>query len=553
MYFNQINKSALKMTFALFLYVTVGITAAHDDHSIEDHSMTVATDALGKVSFPISGSPEAQSRFERALALMHHMMYVQAEKEFTALANLEPNLAMAHWGIAMTQLHPLWPGQPSEDALKKGLAAVQKAKSLNPPTKREQAYIAAAETFYKDWDTVGHRERIALWETAQEKVYRANLDDTDAVAFYALSHLATASKADKDYAHQKEAGVLLDKLFAKEPEHPGVLHYTIHAYDNPMLASRGVAAARAYDKIAPEIPHSLHMPTHIFVRLGIWPDTIFWNIRSAEAALKYPAKESISHHYAHGLDYLAYAYLQGAEDKNAEDTLKKLKAKDNYQETFVSAYALAAIPARYFLERRQWAEAAALEVRSPNTFPWEKFPQLEAITYFSRGLGAARSGDSATAGQTVEILDALYKSTVNAGRPYWATLVDSQRKTVAAWAALAEGNKKQALKMMLEAAILEDSVDKHPVTPGAILPARELLGDMLALMGKHAEAIEAYETSLKISPNRFNSLYGAGRTAEIAGKLEKAKSYYSKLVQLSTKADSDRPGIKQAKMFLTKK
>ena len=551
MYFNQINKSALVTTFALFFYVTVSI--AQHDHSKEDHSITVATDALGKVNFPISGSSEAQSRFERGLALMHHMMYVQAEKEFTALANLEPNLAMAHWGIAMTQFHPLWPGQPSEEELKKGWAAAQKAKSLTPPTKREQAYIAAAETFYKDWEGVGHRERIASWEIAQEKVYRANPDDIDAAAFYALSHLATAPRADKDFTHQKEAGALLDKLFAKEPEHPGVLHYTIHAYDNPMLAGRGVAAARAYDKIAPDVPHALHMPTHIFVRRGIWPDAISSNIRSAKAALKYPAKESISHHYPHALDYLAYAYLQGAEDKNAEDTLKKLKAKDNYQKTFISAYALAAIPARYVLERKQWADAAALEVRSPNAFPWEKFPQLEAMTYFARGLGAACSGDSATARHAIEMLDALYKSTVNVGRPYWAILVNGQRKTVTAWVAHSEGNKNQALKTMREAADLEDSVDKDPVTPGAVLPARELLGDMLALLGKPAEAIEAYEASLKISPNRFNSLYGAGRAAELAGNSEKAKSYYSKLVQLSTKADSDRPGIKQAKMSLAKK
>ena len=552
MYLNQFNKSMLNVIVFLFLSVIFSTAAAHGDHSDEDLTITVDTNAsIGKVNFPVSGNSDEQSKFERALALMHHMMYVQAEKEFTDLANSEPDLAMAHWGIAMAQLHPVWPGQPSEEVLKKGLAAVQKAKSLNPPTKREQAYISAAEMFFNDWETTTHEDRIALWGDAQKKVYLENPDDTDAAALYALSLLALAPKEDKDFNYQKEAGIILDELFVKEPEHPGVLHYSIHAYDNPALASRGVAAARAYDKIAPDIPHALHMPTHIFVRLGIWPDAILWNIRSAKAALKYPADGTVSHHYAHALDYLVYAYLQGVENKRVEDILKKLHAQDNYQETFVNAYALAAIPARYLLELRQWEDAASLAVRSPNTFPWERFPQLEAITYFSRGLGAARSGDTTTARQTIEIMDTLHNRTVDAGRPYWATLVDSQRKTLAAWTALSEGNEAQALNMMFDAANIEDSVDKHPVTPGAILPARELLGDMLTLVGKHTEALEAYEKSLKISPNRFNSLYGAGRNAEIAGNSEKAKLYYSKLVQISKRADSDRPEINQAKKFVS--
>ena len=346
-------------------------------------------------------------------------------------------------------------------------------------------------------------------------------------------------------------GALLDELFAKEPAHPGVLHYTIHAYDNPMLASRAIAAARAYDKIAPDVPHALHMPTHIFVRLGIWPDVISWNVRSAKAALKYPAGESVSHHYPHALDYLIYAYLQRTADKEAEETLQKIRKNDSYQKTFVSAYALAAIQARYALERRQWDSAAALEVLYSDSFPWETFPQIEAITYFARGLGAVRSNDAAAATIALEKLDTLYERTVTAGRGYWAVLVDAQRKTVGAWITYAEGKNDEALRMMREAADLEDSVDKHPVTPGAVLPARELLGDMLVLSGKPAEAIEAYQISLDISPNRFNSLYGAGHAAELAGDSELAKAYYSKLIQVIL-TDSDRPEIKQAKIFLAK-
>ena len=539
-------KCALVTTCALLLSINVGLANG-------DRSMTAATGDLGKVDFPISCSAQARSRTERGLALLHHMMYALAKKEFKALAKKEPDCAMTHWGIAMTLFHPLWPGQPTKRELIIGSAAVEKAKRLNPPTKREQAYIAAVEAFYRDWETVGHPERIASWEVAQKKVYQENPDDIDAATLYALSHLATAPKADKTFAHQKKAGALLENLYAKEPRHPGVIHYMIHAYDNPMLATRAVKPARAYDKIAPDVPHALHMPTHIFVRLGIWPDVIGWNVRSAKAALKYPANKSISHHYPHALDYLIYAYLQGATDKKAEGVLQKIKADSNYQKTFVSGYALAAIPARYYLERKQWGDGAALEVRSPSAFPWEKFPQVEAITYFARGLSAARNGDAAAARMAIETLDVLYERSVKAGRRYWAVLVDAQRKTVAAWITFSKGKKNQALQMIREAADLEDSVDKHPVTPGAVLPARELLGDMLVLLGKYPEAIKAYEASLEISPNRFNSLYGAGRAAEHARNSEKAKSYYSKLVQISARADSDRAEIELAKKFLAKK
>jgi tetratricopeptide (TPR) repeat protein len=344
----------------------------------------------------------------------------------------------------------------------------------------------------------------------------------------------------------------MEKLLARAPEHPGLHHYTIHAYDNPMLASRAADVARAYYKLAPDVPHSLHMPTHIFVRLGLWPDVIDWNVRSATAAKRQSVGGATSLHYPHAMDYLMYAYLQQGLDKMAEDALNKINSVEKYEDSFASAYGIAAAQARYPLERRQWNDAAALGVRTHSSFPWDKYPWYESITYFARGIGAARSGDIQAARKTIETLDTFYKSSVDAGKDYWAVLVDAQRKTVAAWIGLAEGNKDRALETMREAADLEDSVDKHPVTPGAVLPARELLGDMLVLLGKPAEAVEAYEATLRISPNRFNSLYGAGHAAELAGNLEKANAYYSRLVELAKKAESDRPAIKQAKRFLDK-
>ncbi|MBC8234490.1 hypothetical protein H8E77_33490 [bacterium] len=528
----------LFLIYALSLAVTLGFAQQHSTES-----------SLGQVNFPISGSTVAQSKFNRGLALLHHMMYAQAEKEFKALSELEPDCPMAYWGIAMTLFHPLW-AQPSEAELRRGWAAVEKAQALKPSTERERSYIAAVAAFYKDWKTIDHGKRIAAWEAAQEKIYKANPDDIDAGAFYALAHLATAPKGDKTFKHQQEAGALLEMLQTKASEHPGLFHYIIHAYDNPMLASRAVEVARAYDKLAPDVPHALHMSSHIFIRLGLWADSIDWNVRSAAAAKRHSIGGMTSLHYTHAMDYLMYAYLQRGQDKMAADVLHQINTVENYQDSFASAYGIAAAQARYNLERRQWDDAAALPVRTHSAFPWAKYPWFESITYFARGLGATRSGDTAAAQKAIETLDTFYEHAVNAGQDYWSVQVDAQRKTLAAWLAFSEGKKEQALRIMREAAVLEDSVDKHPVTPGAVLPARELLGDMLVLLDKPNEAIDAYEASLEISPNRFNSLYGAGHAAELAGDGPKAKSYYSKLVQLTTGVDSGRPRIRQAKAFL---
>jgi tetratricopeptide (TPR) repeat protein len=477
------------------------------------------------------------------------MMYRQAKKEFENVARLDPDCAMAYWGIAMTLFHPLW-APPNEDDLRRGWEAVKKAESLKHPTRREQDYIAAANIFYDDWKNNAHQKRIAGWEKAQERLYKNNPGDIDAGAFYALSHLATAPKSDKNFIHQKESGELLEKLHVKAPEHPALFHYTIHAYDNPKFASRAMKVAQDYHKLAPNVPHAQHMPSHIFVRMGLWSNTIEWNVRSAAAAEKQSEGGIFSLHYIHAMDYLIYAYLQRAQDSVARDVLSRINSIDNYQDSFASSYGIAAAQARYPLELKQWEEAAKLQLRTHSTFPWDKYPWHEAITYFARGLGAARSGDTSAARNAMEKLGTLYDLSVKAGQDYWAVLVSAQQKTVDAWIAFSKGQKDRALKIMREAADLEDSVDKHPVTPGAVLPARELLGDMLLLSGKPKQAIDAYEASLRNSPNRFNSLHGAGNAAELAGNLNMAKSYYSSLVQITMGVDSDRPGIRHAKAFL---
>jgi len=502
---------------------------------------------IGKVEFANSCSPEAKQTLNKSVALLHHMMYMQAEKEFQKAAEIDPECPMAYWGIAMTQFHPLW-APPSKEELQKGHDALLKAKQLKPKTPREQDYVSAVEAFYDGWDSKDHKTRITAWSEGQKVVLDNNPNDIDAGAFYALSLLATAPKIDKEFKNQQQAGQILENLLQTAPEHPALFHYTIHAYDNPMLASRGVTVARGYDKLAPNVPHALHMPSHIFVRLGIWPDTIDWNIRSAAAAEEQSA-DAMSLHYIHAVDYLIYAYLQQGQYGKAAEVLKKVNSIQNYQDSFITAYGIAGAQSRSSLERMDWEDAAKLPVRTHSEFPWDNYPQYEAITYYARGLGAARSGDIESAKKDKAKLDMLYEATVKNGEQYWAVIVDAQRQTVDAWITYSSGDKDKGLEMMKSAADLEDSVDKHPVTPGAVMPARDMLGDMFLLSNKPGDALAAYEASLKISPNRFYSLFGAGYAAESAGDMKKAEKYYSQLIELTANADSEIKRLNHAKKF----
>lgn len=540
------------------MIVALGMLAAaaapaHDRVTEAQPTIAVDADALGKVSFPVTGSPAVRLRFERALAYLHHMMYELAEQEFSALAKDAPDCAMAYWGIAMSRFHPLWVGQPGKEDYEEGQAAVRAARAIESASPRERAYVEAVAAFYEDWQVRPYGERIAGWARAQQALFEQYPDDLDAATLYALSDLALAPKADRSYRHQKSAGALLERLYRQAPAHPGVLHYTIHAYDNEALAQRAVTAARAYDKIAPDVPHALHMPTHIFVRLGAWPEAIDWNLRSAKAALRYPAGGAVSHHYLHALDYLVYAYLQTAQDRKAASVRDEVLARSNYQRTAVGAYGLAAIPARVALERQDWAAAAALEVPLADGFPWVESPQAEAIIWFARGLGAARNADLQRARDAMLQLDVLQRRLVAADEDYWKVIVDAGRRSVAAWIALGEGDQARALQLMGDAADLEDSMDKHPVTPGAVLPARELLGDMLLLAGRPEQALAAYERALAAAPNRFGSLAGAARAAERSGQAALARSYSSRLLRMCAEADSARPALTGAAALLARK
>jgi tetratricopeptide (TPR) repeat protein len=506
---------------------------------------------LGTVNFPVSCNEEARGHAERGLALLHNMTYEGSRAEFAEAIAADSDCAMGFWGQAMSYIHPLWSDPPDEVEFKKGQDLLKKARTRAKKTAWELAYIAAAESYYKEGRNESEKVNLASYEKAWEKVYRQFPEDLEAACFYALAHMATADPSDKTYAKQKRAGAIAEKVLYQISDHPGAHHYIIHAYDYPELAEKALAVARNYGKIAPSVPHALHMPTHIFTRYGIWEESIAMNRRSADAALKHPVGGAISLHYTHALDYLAYAYLQRGEDKKAKQVLDTIRdIKKPVQAHVASAYTFAAVPARLALERQEWADAASLKPRLPANYPWERFPAMEAVTHFARALGAARSGNTQVAGKALEKLAALHDLSVKISA-YWTKQIEIMRLSALAWSKYEGGLKEEGLNIMQKAAEMEASTEKHPVTPGEVLPARELLGDMLLEMGRYTKAKEAYETALNRSPNRLNSMYGAGRAAELIGNKKSALSFYKKLVEITVQ-DSERERLQQAKAFLSK-
>ncbi len=509
---------------------------------------------LGEINFPVSCSHAALPHIERGIALLHHMTYVGAENSFSNAVHADPECAMGYWGLAMSYVHPLWPDVPPEAELVGGLELLETAEAIAEKTDREEAYIAAAKAYYVDATNRSEAERLASLEAGWKRVHEDYSEDLEASAFYALALMATAMLIDPDSRIRASAGEIAEEVLAQAPDHPGAHHYIIHAYDTTSFAQRALEIARNYGKLAPDVPHALHMPTHIFTRLGLWPESIEWNLRSADAAQKGLNAKIISKEYLHALDYLSYAYLQtGADEKAAQLREKTLGMQGPYgaRSRTISAYALAAIPARYPLERREWADAAALQARVPDSFPWRaEYSQFEALTWFANGIGAARSGNPDAAGESVRQLEILLDHLRETGNDYWARRVEIQRLSVEAWLALAKDDPERAGEVMEQAADLEARTDKHAVTPGELLPARELLGDLYLELDEPAAALTAYEAVLAESPNRFNSLYGAAVSAEAMGDEGRAAEHYRALVEMCRDARTDRPRLANARAFL---
>jgi tetratricopeptide (TPR) repeat protein len=517
------------------------------------------SEKLGVVNFKTSCKPEAQKKFNRAVAWLHSFEYEEAEQAFTEVTVTDPQCGMGYWGIAMSNYHPLW-APPTPLQLKKGWSAVEKANTISAKTKREQSYLAAIETFYKDFDTIDHRSRAFAYSDAMKRLYQLYPSDDEAGVFYSLSLIATGMMSqDKTYTREKQAAEILNRILAREPQHPGVSHYLIHSYDYPALAQLALPAARSYARIAPASAHAQHMPSHIFTRLGLWQEDIRSNLDARAAAKAFAIRNRMSGAWdeqLHAMDYLTYAYLQSAQDKHALAVLTELRQIQKVEpQTFKAAYSYTAIPARYALERRQWSEAAklALPAEEFKDFPWQLFPWAVAHIHFARAVGAAHIGDIAAVRKEIDELTAIRQKLVAVKGDYdWARQIEIQNLIASAWLRYAEHNYEESLRLARSAADLDDATDKHPVTPGAILPAREQLGELLLELKQPAAALREFETSFRNTPNRFNGLYGAARAARLAGNEKSAKVYFGKLIELARNSDTPRPEIDEAKEFLAK-
>jgi tetratricopeptide (TPR) repeat protein len=531
------------LCFGIGLVVSLGEASAQVQHHA-DHP-------LGTVDFPVSCSKEAQVEFNRAVALLHHMTYPQAQEAFERVAATDPQCAMAHWGIATTLFQPLWPTRPRPEALQRGWEAVQKAKALQPPTERERLFVAAAEALFLEPASSDYWLRIRRWEQAMEKVYTALPDDPEAAAFYALAHLATAPSNTSSHAHADRAAEILLGLYKRHPDHPGAMHYLVHANDVPGRERESLEITRKYEAAAPRNPHALHMPTHIYTRLGDWNGVVRGNLLAAEAALEHPAGERgefIWDEFPHAIEYLVYAYLQKGGDDGASAQLKRLRETARLEPTFKTAFHLASTQARYALERRDWNEAVSIVPREPAILDWDRFAWPEAIARFARGLGAAHLEKVTEARAAVERLTELEGATRKAGEDLFARNIQVLRLELSGWLAHVEGQKESSVALLREAAELEVSTPKHAVTPGPTFPAHELLGDLLMEQKQPAEALVAYKRSLELYPRRFNGLLGAARAAHALGDAPLARTFYQELLEV---ADGGmRPALTEAKSYV---
>ncbi len=497
-----------------------------------------AGERLGTVAFDTSCAPAAQAPFNHAMALLHSFEFGPAMEGFNATLKADPGCAMAHWAIAVARwTNPFSLNIRPAAQLQSGMESITRARQANAKTERERAYIEAASKLYADTASMDQRARVLAYEKAMAALAAAYPDDREASIFWALSLTAAALPTDKTYANQLKAGAVLEKLYPAQTDHPGITHYIIHSYDVPALADKAIAAAKRYATIAPAAPHALHMPSHTFTRVGAWQESIDTNIASAGAAAKANAKAE----ELHALDYMAYAYLQTGQDKAAQAVVARIPGiAKTFDPTVVvgaapgsaGVFAIAAIPARWVLERRDWNAAARLE---PAT---STFPYTEAMTHFARALGAAHTGALGDARTSVAALQDIHERLAKANEGYWAEQVAIQHQGASAFLLLAEGKTAEALAAMHKAAEREDATEKSAVTPGPIAPARELLGEMLLETKDYSGALKAFQATLKKEPNRFRSVYGAARAATLAGDQATARKYYSELLTIASRADA---------------
>jgi tetratricopeptide (TPR) repeat protein len=524
---NESSSWVLSSILAVTLAGSPAMGQQDADHR-HDHDHGTAGD-LGQVHFAISCDTAVRADFDRAVALLHSFGYELSRDAFAGIAKRDPKCGMAWWGVAMTYYHPLWPAPTPEEAAA-GAEAARKAKAAGAATERERGYIDAIAAFYADIDETPHAARAGAYRERMEALAQGNPSDSEARIFLALALLGTAPANDASFAQQRRAGEILNAELARQPQHPGIVHYIIHSFDYPELAELALPAARVYAEIAPASPHAQHMPSHIFTRLGLWQESIRSNLDSEASANAIAAKKrpgSLSMDALHALDYLEYAYLQTGQIEAAKEVMARATRAAALEPSFASGYAVAAIPARFVLEQRAWKEAAAL-VAPEATLPWDRFPYALALTPFARAIGAARLGDATSASSAVDAIASIREQLAAkpiAGPYDWTRQVEAMELAARAWLAHAQRRDEEAVDLARRAADLQDRVGKHPVTPGELLPARELLADLLVELGRPAEALAEYEAALAANPGRLNSLRGAAVAAAKAGESSKARDF----------------------------
>lgn len=508
-------KYAATLLLILMTMFSFESPAAQHDHP--------APEKLGTVNFPVSCNAAAQSQFNRAVALLHSFTYAESETGFREVLILDPTCAMAHWGIAMSYYHQLWEPPLNATSYAKGVAELARLNKADERSKRESGFISAIGEVYSNADKQSLRERMLAYQSSMTDVAKANPHDTEAQVFYALALLSTASPTDKAHANQKKAVAILEPLYAANPQHPGLAHYLIHACDNAEMAQQGLNAALDYSKIAPSAPHALHMPSHIFTRLGMWNESVASNQAARRAAHDHgDVGEEL-----HAMDYLTYAFLQLGRNDDAADVVADLRHTSGPQgQQFKVGYAATAMPVRLAVERRNWQEAAAIEPASSAP------PEVNAVAVWARAIGFAGLGHSGEAGSQVEKLAETGGQLRNGGSSYWADQVAIQISEANAWIALAKGDGSSARKQMTSAADLEDSIEKLPLTPGPIVPAREQLGDLLLELQQPDNALQQFEASLQQSPGRRNALIGARTAAEMSHNRQKLQFYAAEIQKL---------------------
>jgi tetratricopeptide (TPR) repeat protein len=514
--------------------IAISLAAASVAFAQHDHK-------VGKIEFANSCSPAVQEKLLRGIAMLHSFYYSAAQKAFEEVAAQDDSCTVAAWGFAsILMLNPLQGIGSSVENAQLAQAAIDKARKMGAKTERERDYLEAVAAYYEDFANRRERARQLARAKAYELLAAKYPDDDEAQIFYALYLASTQTPSDQTYSAYLKAAAVLEKQFAKHPNHPGVAHYLIHCYDAPPIAARGLPAARRYADIAPDAPHALHMPSHIFTHVGAWADSIATNRRSATVAQKSnEADEAL-----HAMDYMSYAYLQLARDNDARKTFDEARTVNAINPARATGpYALAAMPARYAVERGAWTEAVKLEP-VPTRYPF-----TEAMTHFARALGAARSADPASAQKEVERIVALRDELQAARSEYWANEVEVMRLASVAWVALAQKKSNEALAFMRQAADIEDKSEKNIVTPARLVPARELLGDMLLELKRPAEALKEYEASQQREPNRYRGLYGAGQAAAQSGNRDKARHYFSKLIELAGSGNA-RSETEKARRYL---